>query len=88
MSFTGIKVVLSSSVLFLASLGKDMSAFMNEEMMSCSDEDVAAELESVTSVVIASQPAFQWRLWQRHQHHLEYIPGGKLLPPPNALSLL
>ena len=52
MSFTGIEVVLSSSVLFLASLGKDMSAFMNEEMMSCSDEDVAAELHTVTTVVM------------------------------------
>ena len=88
MSFTGIVVVLLSPVLFLATRGKDVGAFMNEEMMCCCNEDIAVELLAVAAVVIASQPAVQWRHRQQHQHHLDYIPGGKQVPPPNVLASL
>ena len=57
MSITGIEVVLLSSVLFLATLGKDMGALMNKKMMSRSDEDIFVELLAVTTVVIASLPS-------------------------------
>ena len=90
MSFTGIEVVLLSLDLFLATRGKDGGAFMNEEMMCCCNEDIAVELLAVKTVVIASQPAFQWHRWQRYQHQyqLEYLPGEKQLPPPNVLASL
>ena len=56
MSFTDIvvvvEVVVLSPVLLLATRGKDMGVSMDEEMVSCSDEDVAVELQSVTTIVM------------------------------------
>ena len=52
MSFTGIEVVLLSPVLLMATRGKNIGILTNDKMISCSDEDVAAELESVTTVVL------------------------------------
>ena len=57
MSFTDIVVaaavvVVLSPVLLLATRGKDMGVSMDKEMMSCSDEHVVVELQSVTTIVM------------------------------------
>ena len=52
MSFTDIEVVLLSPVLFLATRGKGIGVSMDKEMMPCSDEDVAVEMQSVMTNVM------------------------------------